>query len=664
MRPSQSKTSRIGTRIKQRLAGRRLAGLLLVFVSTALCFQNCTGSNVQVRFKSSPHTQQSGNADPYTGKPDPGEYVRRVPNYGCEDSKHIYQSLTISGTAVTLQSVDPDSCAKTARELPIEDVFARTFNPDMVAYQGAAFEKNTEPNDSSFLGQWVETWCRTENLGASTADIVIREDIATGFLSSKIYSVQGTQQDIAVSKILGDGQIAYQAPDLSLTVDRAGKSGQLTVSRGSLNISAPTSCLTAGWLDPAQNAVPSFAINFSSPVLPRQVSFARATPATFIDANGILRTKATNEPRFEYNGAASGGLLLERAATNTMRFSEQLENSAAYITNDSSIQANVAVAPDGTQSADRLVENNGSVYPYIFQSGNGNYAASYTCSVYLKASGRSKAIIKIAGSTPANFCDGYADLASGNLAFSAQSAAGTAGNCQAFVRPVGNGWSRVAVSGVIDSAGGTGGIICQVIPYVTASTNVDLPYPGDGTSGLLIWGFQLEAGGAPTSYIATTNAAATRGADSAVVSAAGWFAPNGGSFWAVGEKYFARPNGTLPAEKIFALVSAAGEQASVSYINSGAFSATLQAGTIQWNSSANPITQNHHKFVLNYGGITTPNLMVDGTQAQASSGAGLVMNANSLQLGGSGNENWNGFIKAITYWPARLPDTEALRQSQ
>jgi hypothetical protein len=48
---------------------------------------------------------------------------------------------------------------------------------------------------------------------------------------------------------------------------------------------------------------------------------------------------------------------------------------------------------------------------------------------------------------------------------------------------------------------------------LTAISNGVNSYLGDGTSGLYIWGAQLEVGSYPTSYIPTTSASVTRNAD-------------------------------------------------------------------------------------------------------------------------------------------------------
>jgi hypothetical protein len=75
---------------------------------------------------------------------------------------------------------------------------------------------------------------------------------------------------------------------------------------------------------------------------------------------------------------------------------------------------------------------------------------------------------------------------------------------------VGNGWYRCSVTATPLS---TTTIRIQWNIVTSATSPRVESYAGDGTSGLFIWGAQLEVGSFPTTYITTTSASVTRNAD-------------------------------------------------------------------------------------------------------------------------------------------------------
>jgi hypothetical protein len=199
-------------------------------------------------------------------------------------------------------------------------------------------------------------------------------------------------------------------------------------------------------------------------------------------------------------------------------YSEQFDN-AAWTKVRSSVVANTIIAPDGTLTGDKLVEDTQAL-THAAQSAISTIASAvHTGSCYLKAGERTWGYIGIGASTNGA---AYFDLVNGTVGTI------TAG-FTATIIPVGNGWYRCTVSGTIATSNQLG-----AITVFTASANNTVSYTGNGYSGIYIWGAQLEALAFPTSYIPTVASQVTRAADSASMTGtnfSSWYAQGEGTLY-------------------------------------------------------------------------------------------------------------------------------------
>lgn len=225
-----------------------------------------------------------------------------------------------------------------------------------------------------------------------------------------------------------------------------------------------------------------------------QVSY-QTTPS---DYNATV-ANAYYGPRFDYDpvSLAPRGLLIEESRTNLLRYSNDLTN-AAWSLSSATVSANAAVAPDGTTSADKLVEDTVSTTHLIVNTVTTSATAT-TFSVYAKPAGRSWIALAVLDSGATERFT-FFNIAAGTI--------GTIGaGITAAITPAGDGWYRCAVTIATAFAGLN---LCRVC--LTTGDNL-IVYTGDGTSGAYIWGAQVEAGAFATSHIPTAANAIARNSE-------------------------------------------------------------------------------------------------------------------------------------------------------
>ena len=206
------------------------------------------------------------------------------------------------------------------------------------------------------------------------------------------------------------------------------------------------------------------------------VTFTRASSGTFVGSDGVLRT----------------------AVTNLVLRSEEFDN-ASWTKVRASISANTITAPNGTLTADTGIEDTSSSTTHnpLIQDATIVANGTYTASLYVRAKERSRGVIDFSSTDSANFARGDFNLSTGTIT---ASNAGTGSGASASISNVGGGWFRVSITGSIGSSLTTGRFVLRM-----ADASGNIAYTGDGTSGIYLWGAQLEQSSTVGEYIPTTS---------------------------------------------------------------------------------------------------------------------------------------------------------------
>lgn len=264
-------------------------------------------------------------------------------------------------------------------------------------------------------------------------------------------------------------------------------SGSLNFRDGTTNTNIATTGTVAGRK--------TFLINATS----TQIRFISFVSTTAVIDNISIREVPGNHA-FQTTSASRPTLarIPSSGRRNLLTFSEQLDN-AAWTKLQCSISANNSTAPDGTSTADVIVENAATAGRYAQQSLT-TTVQTYTFSIYLKnptLNGRRYALL-------------YHNESVKGWAFDLQNGVVGAGGTVGVTAPAAYGIESV----------GSGWYRCYITITGTAASNQFRVYPlnndgsgsasyaGDSVSGILAWGAQLETGSTATSYqkvVATTD---------------------------------------------------------------------------------------------------------------------------------------------------------------
>jgi len=247
---------------------------------------------------------------------------------------------------------------------------------------------------------------------------------------------------------------------------------------------------------------PTLDLDFANTrTLDPRITYSRASGGTYVGFDGLIKYAGVNEPRFTHDvlTGESLGLMIEDNGTNLVTRSQEFDD-VSWGKNSCSILPNVEIAPDGTLTADKIVENTTSSVFKLLSRSIGTISGQYTLSVFVKAGERFRGYIQLITAT-----------VNSTIFFNLKTGTITGGLGVNSITKYPNGWYRISTSSLYTS--NTANI------YIVMQDNNGVnSYIGDGSSGVYIWGAQLEPQSTypitvPSSYIPTLGSSRTRSRD-------------------------------------------------------------------------------------------------------------------------------------------------------
>jgi hypothetical protein len=225
-------------------------------------------------------------------------------------------------------------------------------------------------------------------------------------------------------------------------------------------------------------------------------TFSRSTAATRVNADGLIESVTDNVPRLDYTDSSCPALKLEPQRTNLIEY-KAFDNAYWTKTGSSVVSGFASPSADSPLGAFKLVEDSSSGIHRVKADGISVSANRYNVSVFVKPNGRNEIRVSLANYFSSG-TDAYFNLDTKVITYGTRAENG-------LIETFANGWFRCSFSSTSGELAGPNAFV-----YIDTALSNSNSYQGDGTSGVYIYGAQLEQGSYATSYIPTYGTSVTR----------------------------------------------------------------------------------------------------------------------------------------------------------
>jgi len=366
-----------------------------------------------------------------------------------------------------------------------------------------------------------------------------------------------------------------------------------------------------------------------------------STASTYIKTTNL----PSAAPRFDHDPTtnASLGLLVEESRTNKIPYSEDFTNTYWTTQNGvTDLNTNGVLNPKGDQ-AYLYTANSGSARKRLITANTTPGAVSFVFSVYIKSAG-ARYVQLLWAPTGFDYCN--FDLVAGTP--------GTKGSgiSNPKITDVGDGWYRLSM--YVQNTTPTQVFSILAVDSASAAFAASATYKGEA---FYLFGFHVEEGTFPTSYIPTSGSTVTRAADVASITGSNfsrWYEQSEGTYYAQASKLGINPSlqQTILTSEIF---NTRYPEFSFRPASESPAGAARVYGTNL--SVTSTVALDSAKFAAAYEDGVGATSVINGIYQGSNTVDPIGSTRSSIVMGNYANSfRLNGHIARLTYYPYRLPD--------
>ncbi|AOV61890.1 tail protein [Synechococcus phage S-WAM2] len=428
---------------------------------------------------------------------------------------------------------------------------------------------------------------------------------------------------------------------------------------------------------------PSLKLDFANArALDPRITFERASTATYVGRDGLIKTAGEDEARFDHDPETgeSLGLLIEESRTNRTTYSDYSTVTLQNVSTSSTVSTS---APDGSSIFAFEANNNTSVvHRIVLTNGNtGNATTPHVASFFIKIPPigsdqlSSQNVIKLVVRWRSSAGSGTGavifythstqqwGISQGVNAFGSTAPSKyDPTSAGAYFEQWNNGWVKFVFPGAISS--NNSGETYNSYDWNISETSGEQ----GGNCTVFLWGAQFEQGAHPTSYIPTSGSTATRAVEYGYTSNMNFYNQSEGSVFS---EVKLLDVGNTVGKVIWSFNQSGGFGEGIYMVNDNgspniAFNLFYGGSNLAAKITTNITTGTYYKTIYSfetnnvnlgyYGNIGT-----DDTSATLPTIERLVIGNNAWggSVGGSNGLNpGNCHIKSFSYYPKRLTNTQ------